>query len=131
MSAPSLRRIIELALLRGSLGLVLGSLLIPAPALAQPREAAPGLYGDRQAGTFGDESAGYFGNAAQGNFDNNAVRTPPPGTRALGRVYSGKAVEPPPYLSLPEPLPERVPGKATPDPSGGKPQAPAKKKPAR
>ena len=92
-------------------------------ALAQPGNAPPDRYGDRQQGLFGDQGIGFFGNSAAGNFDTLGVRTPPPGTRPLGRVYDGRAVEPPPYLSLPGPLPEPPPPAAAPKPA-------AKKKPA-
>jgi len=125
MSVRSLRRNAETALRRSGGGLVLGLWLLASPVQAQPQAAAPDLYGDRQAGNFGDQSAGHFGNPAFGSFDSSGVRTPPPGTRPLGRVYEGRVAEPPPYISLPEPLPEKAapvrPAPATKTPDQKKP----------
>lgn len=109
MSVRSLRQNAESALRRAAGGVALGLWLLASPVQAQPQAAAPDLYGDRQAGNFGDQSAGHFGNPAFGSFDSSGVRTPPPGTRPLGRVYEGRAAEPPPYISLPEPPPEKAP----------------------
>lgn len=89
----------------GCLGLLLA--LAAMPAVAQPGAASPEAYGDRQAGVFSDPGVGHFGNPAAGNFDNDRVLTPPPGTRPLGRVLNGKAPEPPPYVTLPEPPAEK------------------------
>lgn len=109
--------------------MVLALSLCSGIVLAQPQTSAPNLYGDRQVGSFGDIGTGHFGNPAVGNFDSAGVRTPPPGSRPLGRVYDGKAAEPSPYISLPEPPPE--PSKAATDSKQPKPKAAGKKKPAK
>ncbi|MES2883472.1 MAG: hypothetical protein V4709_01605 [Pseudomonadota bacterium] len=82
-------------------------------------------FGDRQIGHWGDPGSGYFGNPAVGNFDNSVLREPAPGTKPMGKVNSGKPVEPSPYVSLP------APKDAAPQPAGGSKAAtvkPAKKK---
>ncbi|MDP3857994.1 MAG: hypothetical protein Q8Q73_09580 [Stagnimonas sp.] len=109
---------------RTRFGLALLLAALAGPVSAQPSNAPPDRYGDRQQGLFGDQGIGFFGNSAAGNFDTLGVRTPPPGTRPLGRVYDGRAVEPPPYISLPGPVPEPEP------PPAAVPQPAAKKKPA-
>lgn len=108
---------------RFALTACLGSLgwLLAGAAAAQPDSASPDSFGDRHFGVFSDPSTGYFGDAAVGSFDSAGVRTPPPGTRPMGRVYPGP-VPTPPYISLPEPVPEK-PATASPEPA-------AKKKPA-
>jgi len=72
--------------------------------LAQPGNNSPNQFGDRQAGQWGDPGAGHFGNPAAGDFDKAQIRQPPPGARALGKVYAGKPPESSPYISLPEPI---------------------------
>lgn len=84
------------------LGLLL-AIACASQALAQPAAAAPEAYGDRQAGVFSDPGTGVFGNPAAGHFDSDRILTPPPGTRPLGRVLDGRATEPPPYVTLPDP----------------------------
>ncbi len=78
-------------------------LLAAGSAQAQPGNASPENYGDRQAGRFGDPGSGYFGNAGAGNFDSNGIKTPPPGVKPLGQVYEPRSRGAAPYITLPEP----------------------------
>jgi hypothetical protein len=73
-------------------------------ASAQPADSSGNRFGDRQAGHWGDPGQGHFGNPAAGNFDNDRVLEPAPGTRALGTVYTGKAPQASPYISLTAPV---------------------------
>jgi hypothetical protein len=73
-------------------------------AQAQPREAAPDQFGDRQSGRFGDPNQGYFGDASQGNFDQEKIKEPPPGAEQHGKVYRKTAEQSASYVSLPQPV---------------------------
>lgn len=93
-------------------------------AQAQPRDNSANQFGDRQAGHWGDPGQGQFGNPASGSFDSSTLREPPPGTRALGRVYNGRLAstgELSPYISLP------APSDAPPVSPSAKPASKAKK----
>lgn len=85
--------------------LLAATLLAAAPNLsAQPREAAPDQFGDRQSGRFGDPNQGHFGDASQGNFDQEKIKEPPPGAEQHGKVYRKTAEQSASYVSLPQPV---------------------------
>lgn len=92
--------------------LMAAALFVPAFVHAQPREAAPDHYGDRQTGTFGDPNKGQFGNPAEGNFDTSAVKAPPAGAVPMGKVYRREAEKTAPYVSLSQPVDAAAPAPA-------------------